>query len=119
MTKNERIDLMKLKNRQKREAQVKRNIIISIMITVCLVGFISLGFGSRAKAESNVKYDKCFKSICVAYNEDLEDIAEQNMNDNFYKSTSEYIDEVMNINHLDNADVRPGNYIVVPYFIEK
>lgn len=121
MTKNERIDLMKLRNRKRRETQLRRNIIISIIITVFIVIAVSLGFGTRAKAESNAfeKYDKCFKSVCVAYDEDLEDIAIENINYNFYKNTTEYVNEVIKINHLENEDVKPGNYIVVPYFNEK
>lgn len=102
--------------RRKRVIQLRMRL---ATLAVCLIALFILAFisdGTVSDAENNRKKVKLFTSIEVSYGDTLYDIASQYVDEN-YKNTSEYINEVVKINSLDNSDkIVAGQYIIVPYY---
>ena len=107
-----------LKNRIRRQREMKKNFLIFIM-TVCLIITCSIsmnGFRSNAKDDSTEVSYKYYKSISVANNETLWSIAEQYMDAEHYDSISDYIQEVKSMNDLKDDVIHYGDYLVIPYY---
>lgn len=102
--------------RRKRVIQLRMRL---ATLAVCLIALFILAFisdGTVSDAENNRKKVKLFTSIEVSYGDTLYDIASQYVDEN-YKNTTEYINEVVKINSLDNSDkIVAGQYIIVPYY---
>ena len=102
--------------RRKRVIQLRMRL---ATLAVCLIALFILAFisdGTVSDAENNRKKVKLFTSIEVSYGDTLYDIASQYVDEN-YNNTSEYINEVVKINSLDNSDkIVAGQYIIVPYY---
>ena len=107
-----------LKNRIRRQREMKKNFLILIM-TVCLIvtGSLSLsGFRANAKddaAETSYKY---YKSVFVGNNDTLWSLAKEYMDETHYDSIADYIGEVRSINGLPDDTIRYGTYLIVPYY---
>lgn len=108
---------MNLYKRRKRQRDMKKLVYKILITTVFLVLLVSTpkAFAQEVNTDS---YEKCFESICVGYGESLESIALSKMDSRFYNSADEYISEVMRMNGLKSEHITPGNYIVVPYYVE-
>ena len=107
-----------LKNRIRRQREMRKNLLLLIM-TVCLIVTCSLslnGFRSNAKDDSTETSYKYYKSISVANNDTLWSIAERYMDEEHYASVSDYIAEVMRINGLTDDTILYGEYLIVPYY---
>lgn len=115
MTTNER----RIRNNKiRRQRQLRRNIMITIITAVLIVIFSIGGFTTYSKAqdkESVVLY-KYYTNIEVKYGETLWDIAETYFCEDKYKNYEHYITEVMQINGLYNEEVSAGSYLIVPYY---
>ncbi len=107
-----------LKNRIRRQREMKKNFLILLM-TVCLIvfGSVSLnGFRANAKDDSvSVSY-KYYKSIVVANDDTLWSIAEEYMDDDHYESINDYINEVKNMNSMTDDIIHYGEHLIVPYY---
>ena len=96
----------------------KRKIYI---LSLCLVlGFafaFSIGFFCKdVKAENNDLLHKYYTSYKVETGDSLWTIADSHY-DLGYDNHAEYIDEVMSINHLKNADdIISGETLIIPYY---
>ncbi len=114
MTERE-IRSQKWKSRRKRQirANIQRTILAAIVIV--LVG-ISCHMISNAQSEiEDVSY-KYYTSIQVAQGESLWSIAKE-YRDAHYDSARDYVDEVVNINHLSDEDeLIAGQYLIIPYY---
>ena len=110
-----------LKNRIRRQREMKKNFLI-VAMTICLIviGSVSLsGFRSNAKNDSvDVSY-KYYKSITVSNDDTLWSIAAEYMDDEHYKNRQEYILEVMRMNHMTDSRLTAGKRLIVPYYAEK
>ncbi|MCD8232242.1 MAG: LysM peptidoglycan-binding domain-containing protein [Clostridiales bacterium] len=92
-----------------------------------MIFFISLGFafvvffigGSHLRTRQVQATDAqvavtCYKSVYVQAGDTLWSIADEYMDDS-YDDKNEYIEEVKQINHITEADLRAGSYIIIPY----
>ena len=107
-----------LKNRIRRQREMKKNFLIFVM-TVCLIVTCSIslnGFRSNAKDDSTEVSYKYYKSIVVANNDTLWSIAKEYMDEEHYDSVNDYIKEVKNMNDLTDDVIHYGDYLVIPYY---
>lgn len=88
--------------------------IISLFIFSVGVAFFAARIFANAQTSNDVQYYKYYTSIVVYPGDTLESIAEE-YGDHF-DSDSAFIKEVINTNHLNDADIRPGVSLIVPYF---
>lgn len=102
----------------RRQRELRRNILLTIIITALVITAMSLFFTLKSVASdgSDVEYYKYFKTIQVSQGETIEDLAEIYANP---EMTSEklYAEEVRFINNLDSSE-NPisGKYIIIPYY---
>lgn len=107
-----------LKNRIRRQQEMKKNFLILLM-TVCLIvfGSISLsGFRTNAKDDSVETSYKYYKSIVIANDDTLWSIAQQYMDEDHYESIYDYINEVKNMNSMTDDVVHYGEHLIIPYY---
>lgn len=107
-----------LKNRIRRQQEMKKNFFILLM-TVCLIvfGSISLsGFRTNAKDDSVETSYKYYKSIVIANDDTLWSIAQQYMDEDHYESIYDYINEVKNMNSMTDDVVHYGEHLIIPYY---
>ena len=91
--------------------------ICTIIILIFIAVFI---FGSTtASADSNLRVNerKFFTIHVVKSGDTLWDIASDYMTPE-YKSTNEYIREIITSNQMDSTDIYPGQLIIVPYYAD-
>lgn len=105
---------------RKRELQLRRRLrILKISVsTASLVLLLSLtlaGFSSYAQSDTAQHAYKYYTSVLIHGGDTLWDIAE-NYKGSQYASTQKYIQEVMQINHLNSTDLKAGEYLIVPYY---
>lgn len=107
-----------LKNRIRRQREMKKNFLILIM-TICLIATCSVvlnGFRSNAQndvAETSYKY---YKSIVISNNDTLWTIAEEYMDKEHYNSINDYINEVKSMNSLTDDAIHYGEHLIIPYY---
>ena len=92
--------------------------IAAVLTAICLSGaFGALGFGflSDAQEEASPVSYKYFTSILVYPGDTLTSIARQYA-DQHYESIEDYIEEVRVTNHLQEDEIRAGEYLIVPYY---
>ena len=107
-----------LKNRIRRQREMRKNLLIFVM-TLCLIvtgSFTLSAFRSNAKDDSVETSYKYYKSIVVADNDTLWSIAEKYMDKDHYDSITEYIEEVKDMNSLQDETINYGEYLVIPYY---
>ena len=107
-----------IRNRRKREVYLKK-IVIGIFLLVLTVGTAASVLSNNfVMAEDSVDRSievKYYKSIEIESGDTLWDIAKE-YKDEHYDSTYDYVDEVMNINHLDSGEIHAGSYLTIPYY---
>lgn len=108
-------------NRIRRERQLRRHMLIffAAIAMICVILVITLCINVKA-AESSADV-KCYKSVMVCYDDDLDSFSRSNFecgdfNRDHYKSAEDYRDEIVSINHLENTSIHPGQYVIVPYY---
>ena len=107
-----------LKNRIRRQREMKKNFLILVM-TVCLIVTCSIslnGFRANAKDNSTKVSYKYYKSVAVTGNDTLWSIAEEYMDEEHYDSITDYIQEVKNMNSLADDTIHYGEYLIIPYY---
>ena len=107
-----------LKNRTRRQREMKKNFLILVM-TVCLIVTCSIslnGFRANAKDNSTKVSYKYYKSVAVTGNDTLWSIAEEYMDEEHYDSITDYIQEVKNMNSLADDTIHYGEYLIIPYY---
>ncbi len=101
----------------RRQREIRTKIITSILAFLVVVGvvFFVKSITSSAVEEMDITY-KYFKSYEIEQGDSLWSIAEEYIDYSFYDSKQEYIEEVMQINHLNSDIIVSGQCLVVPYF---
>lgn len=106
------------RRRIRRQREIRRRCMMLIM-TVCLIMVGTVSYHSiklSANTGENL-YFKYYTNITVSYGETLWEIADEYIDYNQYEDKNAYIDEVININHLNaDASIKAGQHLVVPYF---
>lgn len=110
-------------NKRRRNAEIRRHIAQFILaaVFVCIVVFGVNSIISRAgdtrEEELSFKY---YKNICLEPGETLTSIARTYADKEHYSTTDKYIQEVVYMNHLEDADaVSAGDYLIIPYHSNK
>ena len=105
-------------NRQRRQAQVRRNIVALILsvFMVIAVSIFLISFSTEANDMEHQPSYKYYKSIEVDKGDTLWSIAKDNIDSNYYKSTYEYVAEVKRMNSLTSDNIVAGSHIIIPYY---
>lgn len=103
-------------NRIKRDFMRKAIILSTTCVLGIVFAFTLSAFASDVNAENNEKLHKYYTFYDVAPGDSLWEIA-----DSYYvlgyENQTDYIEEVMFINHLDNPDdIISGDSLVIPYY---
>lgn len=110
-------ELQNFKRKLRRQREIRRKIIISTF-TLSIIIVLMLSFHTII-TKANTDMDMSFKyytNIMIEYGDTLWNIADNYIDDEFYQSKQAYVNEVMSINHLQDENVKSGQYIVVPYY---
>lgn len=107
---------------------VRRRTIHMRRILLCMIFalfFISTGmilgnsFSAAAKNTGEMRPAlKYYTSIQVKDGDSLWSIASKYATPEYYDSYEEYIEEVMNMNHLTEATIHATQYLTIPYYLE-
>lgn len=104
--------------KERRVKQLRRRFAL-FAVTVIMAALLALSYSTifaHATSEDDIRY-KYFTSIQVEYGDTLSSIAETYLSDrDDYASVSEYIEEVVSINHLKDETILAGQYLIVPYY---
>lgn len=106
--------------RNRRRKKVLQQRIIMCLMTVCLILTCAVSYHS-IKTSANTGEEqlrfKYYTNVSVQPGETLWELADRYMDDVQYTSKSAYIEEVLRMNHLEEADViRAGQTLIVPYY---
>lgn len=89
---------------------------LAATLIAVFIGILTTGFLSRAQASSEPVHYKYFRSIMVYSGDTLSAISSRYIDDH-YTSVQDYIDEVCEMNHLQDADdIHAGDYLIIPYY---
>lgn len=105
---------------KKRIRTIRRNITL-VVLSLFLISGLALtingikSFAQRDSADITYKY---YTSIVVKYGDTLYSLAEEYApEDN--RDLSEYVNEVIHINHLEDHVIQSGQYLIIPYYSEE
>lgn len=107
-------ELRIINNRKRRNRELKRHIIMAIIgallfIVVSIIIFSNKSIASDGSEEVLYKY---YKSIQICEGDSLTSLSHE-----YSDNTKAFINEVLFINSLENADsIKTGDYIVIPYY---
>ncbi len=107
-----------------RRAHVRRNPVSFRFLVIMTVVILALGilvFSPKRTAASSVndsERNKYFTCVYVDYGDTLWEIAGKYATPE-YPDYYAYIDEVMQINHLANTNIKTGMKLCVPYYAEE
>lgn len=88
-----------------------------ILALILLTGSVFSGkfaLTANAGTEAGERY-KYYTSVQIEKGDSLWSIAQEYISEE-YESIDEYINEVMNINHLATDKIYEGNYLCIPYY---
>lgn len=107
-------------NKRRRNAEIRRRIFLLVFAAgvLCMIIF---GFSSTISEAGDAKEEeltfKYYRNICVEQGETLTSIAKTYADKDHYETLDHYIQEVVYINHLQDADsICAGYYLIVPYY---
>lgn len=111
------------RNRRKRAARARRIMAVRACVLAVLLTVIFIAGGIVSRAQ-NRKAPECYKyydTVTVAYQENLLDIVRRYDNRDYYKTQSDYVEELCRINNIEYdgteyPDVAPGTNLIVPYY---
>ncbi len=105
-------------NRQRRMKQVRRNfaaLTFSLLLGITISIFL-ISFSTEANDMEHQPTYKYYKSIEVAKGDTLWSIAQNHVDEKYFKNTGEYVAEVKKINSLASDNIVAGSYIIIPYY---
>lgn len=107
-------------NKRRRNAEIRKHIfqLIFALAFICVAILCANSIISKAgdahKEDISVKY---YKNIRVEPGETLTSIAKTYADDKHYETLDRYIQEVVYMNHLADADdICAGYYLIIPYY---
>ncbi|MCI8738041.1 MAG: hypothetical protein HFI11_13930 [Lachnospiraceae bacterium] len=107
-------------NKRKRNAEIRKHILLLIFavvfIFVAILG-INRMISEAGKAEEEALSFKYYKSIRIESGDTLTSVAHTYADQVHYENHHKYIQEVVYMNHLEDADdIREGTYLIIPYY---
>ncbi|MDE5679588.1 MAG: LysM peptidoglycan-binding domain-containing protein [Lachnospiraceae bacterium] len=106
----------KQRNKMKRLRHFRRQCFL-VLFTVLLILLLTVSYHailSKATSDEPVSY-KYYTSIEISYGDSLWSIADKYAGKE-YATADDYVHEVMEINHLKEASLIAGQYLVIPYY---
>ena len=106
------------KRKVRRQREIRNKIIYTVLTRgIVLVAVLSLHSITSQAQDENVEVTyKYFTNMEVEQGDSLWNIAQENIDYNFYDSIQEYVDEVIDMNNLSDETIVAGQSIVIPYF---
>ncbi len=106
------------KRKVRRQREIRNKIIYTVLtLGIVLVAVLSLHSITSQAQDENVEVTyKYFTNMEVEQGASLWNIAQENIDYNFYDSIQEYVDEVIDMNNLPDETIVAGQSIVIPYF---
>ena len=106
------------KRKVRRQREIRNKIIYTgLTLGIVLVAVLSLHSITSQAQDENVEVTyKYFTNMEVEQGDSLWNIAQENIDYNFYDSIQEYVDEVIDMNNLSDETIVAGQSIVIPYF---
>ncbi len=106
------------KRKVRRQREIRNKIIYTVLtLGIVLVAVLSLHSITSQAQDENVEVTyKYFTNMEVEQGDSLWNIAQENIDYNFYDSIQEYVDEVIDMNNLSDETIVAGQSIVIPYF---
>ncbi len=103
---------------RKRHIQVRRNIIMLVLSSIFVISapILFLTFSTQANDVEHQPSYKYYKSIELSEGDTLWSVANEYIDYNYYKNTSEYIEEVMKMNALTSDKIFAGRHLIIPYY---
>lgn len=102
-----------------KEQKARRKLFFVFCLTIIVMFGIGVGFGTlltRAEESEGDPVYKYYSNIEIQRGDTLWDIADTYMDSRFYKSRTDYIAEVMSINHMVSDRLVAGQKMIVPYY---
>ena len=102
--------------------KMKRNRFIKLMFSFCLVFILAMMSGSiisyaKSSKEASPSY-KYYNSITIQEGDTLTTIAKKYCTPEF-DSVSSYINEVVQMNHIESETIYAGQNLIIPYYSEE
>lgn len=115
---NNKYEIRIKKNKLRRKRQLRRRILFTLSTTFAVIILSIILFGIKANAEGKDADHvyKYFKSVLVSSDDTLWDYAKSYSNSCNYQA---YVNEVININHLDGEFIESGMNLIIPYYSEE
>ena len=88
---------------------------ITLIITVGSIVYGTI-FSSAKDPATDIPQYKYYKSIVIEQGDSLWSIANEYCEDQHYKNTKEYVEELKEINNLNSEKIHYGQRIVVAYY---
>lgn len=107
-------------NKRRRNAEIRKHI-FQLIFAAGFIGVVILGTNSMISKAGDAGAEdisaKYYKNICVERGETLTSIAETYADKEHYETLEQYIEEVLYMNHLEDADdICAGYYLIIPYY---
>lgn len=118
----ERQTVRRIRRAKVLRAQKSRKMFLIFVLTSVLIFGIGVGFGSlltRAKETEHAPVYKYYTNIEVQRGDTLWKIADSYMDPTHYMSRTDYINEVMSLNHMVTDSLISGQKIIIPYYSEE
>lgn len=110
--------LRQRRNAIRRKREMKKHMFMFLLGIICVL-FLSFSYqaivSNADESVADVSY-KYYTSIMIESGDTLWTLAEEYGDDIHYDSVSDYINEVMQINHLNTEQINAGEYLIVPYY---
>lgn len=111
-------DLRNYRRKCRRQREIRRIFILTAIAVVLVLGF-ALSYHallSHANTEIDDISYKYFTSIQIEPGDTLWSLADRYADQEHYASHDQYIEEVMNMNHMSSEDISAGSYLILPYY---
>jgi hypothetical protein len=105
-----------------RQQKQRRKMILLFAVTLFLMFGIGVGFGSllsKAQESEHPMDYKYYANIEIQDGDTLWTIADTYMDSTHYLRRNDYMNEVMNLNHMTSDRLIAGQKIIVPYYSDE
>lgn len=108
-----------LKKNERKRLLLCKSMVLFTGVLIAVVLFLVIGNHMRTQqVQASDPYTEitCYTSVYVRSGDSLWTIADRYMSDE-WEDKNAYIDEIMQINHISDSQLKAGSYIIVPYTV--
>ena len=103
------------RNRIRRQRQLRRRVFLFAGVMLVMLSLAGGSFIVRAQDACSEPLYKYYTSIPIEDGDSLWSIADRHA-DGYFESKQDFLQEVIQINHLLDSDIRQGDYLIIPYY---